>query len=79
MDLVTQDSYEKRHKQSTIPPALTKEKETKRRTNTKNTTAKQTELPEKCRNNTKKHQLWILWTTKLVTFTQRPGKIGRMQ
>ena len=30
MDLVTQDSYEKRHKRSTIPPALAKEKETKR-------------------------------------------------
>ena len=29
MDLVTQDSYEKRHKQSTIPPALAKEKEMK--------------------------------------------------
>ena len=29
MDLVTQDSYEKRHKQSTIPPALAKEKEIK--------------------------------------------------
>ena len=26
MDLVTQDSYEKRHKQSKIPPALAKEK-----------------------------------------------------
>ena len=29
MDLVTPDSYEKRHKQSTIPPALAKEKEIK--------------------------------------------------
>ena len=29
MDLVTQDSYEKRHKQSTISPALAKEKEIK--------------------------------------------------
>ena len=29
MDLVTQDSYDKRHKQSTIPPALAKEKEMK--------------------------------------------------
>ena len=29
MDLVTQDSYEKRHKQSTIAPALAKEKEIK--------------------------------------------------
>ena len=29
MDLVTQDSYDKRHKQSTIPPALAKEKEIK--------------------------------------------------
>ena len=29
MDLVTQDSYEKRHKQSTIPAALVKEKEVK--------------------------------------------------
>ena len=29
MDLVTQDSYEKRHKQSTIPTALVKEKEVK--------------------------------------------------
>ena len=29
MDLVTQDSYEKRNKQSTIPPALAKEKEMK--------------------------------------------------
>ena len=27
MNLVTQDSYERRHKQSTIPPALAKEKE----------------------------------------------------
>ena len=29
MDLVTQDSYERRHKQSTMPPALAKEKEIK--------------------------------------------------
>ena len=29
MDLVTQDSYEKRHKQSTIPPALATETEIK--------------------------------------------------
>ena len=29
MDLVIQDSYERRHKQSTIPPALAKEKEIK--------------------------------------------------
>ena len=29
VDLVTQDSYDKRHKQSTIPPALAKEKEIK--------------------------------------------------
>ena len=29
MDPITQDSYEKRHKQSTIPPALAKEKEIK--------------------------------------------------
>ena len=29
MDLETQDSYDKRHKQSTIPPALAKEKEIK--------------------------------------------------
>ena len=29
MDLVTQDSYDKRHKQSTIPPALAKKKEIK--------------------------------------------------
>ena len=29
MDLVTQDSYDKRHKQSTIPPAHAKEKEIK--------------------------------------------------
>ena len=29
MDLITQNSYEKRHKQSTIPPALAKEKEIK--------------------------------------------------
>ena len=27
MDLVTQDSYDKRHKQSTIPPALARKKE----------------------------------------------------
>ena len=29
VDLVTQDTYDKRHKQSTIPPALAKEKEIK--------------------------------------------------
>ena len=29
VELVTQDSYDKRHKQSTIPPALAKEKEIK--------------------------------------------------
>ena len=29
MDLVTEDNYEKRHKQSTIPPALVEEKEIK--------------------------------------------------
>ena len=29
MDLVTQDSYERRHTQSTIEPALAKEKEMK--------------------------------------------------
>ena len=50
MDLVTQDSYEKRHKQSTIPPALAKEKN-KRRTHTEDTTTKP---PEKHRNNSKK-------------------------
>ena len=50
MDLVSQDSYERRHKQSTIPPALAKEKE-KRRTDTKNTTTEQTNLPEKRRNS----------------------------
>ena len=31
-DLVTQDSYERRHKQSTMPPTLVKEKETKEET-----------------------------------------------
>ena len=37
MDLVTQDSYEKRHKQSKIPTELVKKKRNKTRTNTKNT------------------------------------------
>ena len=36
MDLVTEDSYEKRYSQSTITTALVKEKELKTRTNTKN-------------------------------------------
>ena len=51
MDLVTQDSYEKRHKHSTIPPALAKEKEIKRRTHTEDTTTKPL---KKHRNNCKK-------------------------
>ena len=44
MELITQDSYEKRHKQSKIPPALAKEKEIKEEPITENTTTK---LPEK--------------------------------
>ena len=57
MNLVTQDSYEKRHKQATTPSALAKEKQIKGRTKTQNTTAKQTKLPEKCRNNNENQQL----------------------
>ena len=51
MDLVTQDSYERRQKQSTMPPALAKEKKRNKRTDAKNTTANQTKLPENCQNS----------------------------
>ena len=44
-DLETQDSYEKRNKQLTIPTALVNEKEIKHRTNTENT-------------RTTKHEYW---------------------
>ena len=53
MDLVTQDSYDMRQKQLTIPPALAKERN-KRGTNTKNTTTRQTKLPEEHRKDNKK-------------------------
>ena len=74
MDLVTQDSYEKRHKQSTIPPALAKEKEIKEE-------PLQKIQPRNYRKNTEitAKQLRFLWTAKLVTITQMPGKNGRMQ
>ena len=49
VDLVTQDSYDKRHKQSTIP-STRKRKRNKRRTNTRNTTAGQ----QNYRKNTEK-------------------------
>ena len=65
MDLVTQDSYEKRHEQSKILPALAKEKEIKEEPIQKI----QPRNKQKYRKNTEKQQLRILWTTKLVTFT----------
>ena len=46
MDLVTQDSYEKRHRKSTIPTALVKGKKTGTNTKYTNTT--------KARNKTRK-------------------------
>ena len=61
MDLITQDSYEKRHKQSTIPSALAKEKEIKEE-------PIQKIQPRNYRKKLKQ-QLWILGTTKLVTIT----------
>ena len=57
MDLVTQNSYERRHKQSTIPPALQKGKEMKEAPIQKNTTAEQPKLPEKYRNSKEEQQL----------------------
>ena len=74
VDLVTQDSYDKRHKQSTTPPTIRKRERNKRGTNTKNSTTGQTKLPEKNRKDNKKQQLWILWTTKLVPTTRMPRK-----
>ena len=50
MDLITQDSYEKRGKQSTIPPALAKEKEIKKEPIQKlqpRNNRKKTEIPTK--------------------------------
>ena len=57
MDLVTQDSYEKRHEQSTIPPALAKEKEIKEEPIQKIHPRNKQKRPEKHRNSTKKQQL----------------------
>ena len=50
MDLVTQDSYNKRHKQSTIPQALAKEKE-KKKNRYEKYNRETTKLPEKYRND----------------------------
>ena len=74
MDLVTQDSYEKRHKQCTIPTALVKEKEIKQEPIQKH----HKKIPTKQKHiyretNTKEKRLWILRTTKLDTTTQMPG------
>ena len=74
VDLVTRDSYDKRHKQSTTPPSARKRERNKRGTNTKNVTTRQTKLPEKHRKDNKKQQLWILWTKKLAPTTQMPRK-----
>ena len=68
----------KRHKQSTVPPALAKEKEIKEEP-IQQYNCETNKIPEKCRNITGKQQLWILWATKLVTFTKMPCKNGKMQ
>ena len=65
MDLVTQDSYEKRHRKSTIPPALAKEKEMKEEP-IQNI---QPRNKQKYWKNTEKQQLRVLWTTKLINVT----------
>ena len=75
MDLVTQDIYEKRHKYSTIPTALVKEKEIKQEPIQKNPA----KLPNKenyryRKTSTKEKRLGIPRTTKLDTTTQMSGK-----
>ena len=79
MDLVTQNSYEKRHMQSTIPTALVKEKEIKQEPIQKihKKTTKQKHIHREI--NAKEKRLRILRTTKLDTTTQMPSKGGRMQ
>ena len=76
MDLVTQDSYEKRHKQSTIPPALAKEKEI-----IKDTIQKI--QPRNHRKNTeiiaKNNNCGFCGQQNWSTIAQMPGKNGRMQ
>ena len=63
MELITQDSYDRRHKQSTIPPALPKDKEIKQEPIQKIQTKQYREQPKQ------KKQLRILRTTKLDTPT----------
>ena len=77
MDLETQDSYERKHKQSTIPTALAKEKEIKKN-RYKRYSREKTKLPKKHQNNNKENELWILRATKLVATTQMPRKDGGM-
>ena len=50
MNLVTQDSYERRHKPSTIPPSLAKEKEINEEPNKKYNRGTN-KTTEKCRNS----------------------------
>ena len=95
MDLVTQNGYERRHKQSptstthapippTIPPALAKKEKKEEPIQKTQTRNKQDYRKNKSRNintetTTKKKQMWILRTTKMVTTTQMSGKNGGMQ
>ena len=77
LDLVTQDSYEKRHKQSTIPTALVKQKKT--RTNTQNPEKLPNKQQHLYRKTTaKEERLQTLRTAKLDTTSQTPGKNNRM-
>ena len=69
MDLVTQDSYEKRHKQPTIPTALVKRKKKNRNQYKKYTkTTNQTKHIHR-KTNTEEKVLRILRATKLDTIT----------
>ena len=67
VELIAQDSFDRRHKQSTIPPALAKDKEIKQEPiqNPNKTISRTTKTEEK--------QLWILRTARLDTPTQLPG------
>ena len=68
IELITQDSYDRRHKQSTISPALAKDKEIKQEPIQKNQNKTKPRTTK-----TKEKQLWILRAAKLDTPTQLPG------
>ena len=74
LELITQNSYDRRHKQSTIPTALAKDKEIKEEPIQKIQPKYET---DKHGNTAQIKQLRILWTTKLESTTHMLGKKTR--